>query len=329
MTGTRGAGIDAGGSPEDTADGPEVFEARALLPRLWADPVHMPEHLALFAHRHFASRAADRIARLRAARPDDDVGELERRVVGRAVRTTTVEGALTVGPFVLLVPVAFCGALLTQARMALELGAIAGLDPADDARAADLLVLQGVHPDAASAQAALTEARRASVKPSRAKLPRGTRWRTLKRMAVMLGILPVGEHQSRFRRVLAVAGAVAFFAITLFLPILTLPLLAMAYWRSTVELGVRAISYFDRSIDRTHGPAPSRARPLRSLGTAAMILVCVAAPAVLALVVVRAHPRFFGSRLLGVVLVLFALAALASVAWSIFGLLHRRVLGPR
>ncbi|MGR7001953.1 hypothetical protein ACU686_34540 [Yinghuangia aomiensis] len=82
---------------------------------------------------------------------------------------TVTEGAFVGGPFLVFIPVAFCAALLGQARMVLEIAALHGRDTRSDARAADPLVLQGAYPD--TLQAAPPWPRSAP-----GPRPRPTRW---------------------------------------------------------------------------------------------------------------------------------------------------------
>src|SRR5690242_9198471 len=107
-------------------DDAAVYEAPAVLRLLWADPQYMPEHLALWSLKHFGPRAATAVEKIRHSHPDADVGELEGRVIEHQTRVSMTEGALVGGPFILLIPVAFCAALLAQAQMTLELAALAG-----------------------------------------------------------------------------------------------------------------------------------------------------------------------------------------------------------
>ncbi|MFJ3788957.1 hypothetical protein [Kitasatospora sp. NPDC090091] len=118
-------------------------------------PSRLPETLAVFAVRHRGPRAARRIAALRAAHPDAAPDELVGLVVERGRRVSTSEGAFVGGPFLWLVPFAFCTALLAQGQLLLELAALAGRDPADRARIPELMVLQGAYPDVAIAERAL------------------------------------------------------------------------------------------------------------------------------------------------------------------------------
>src|SRR5690349_5866505 len=120
-----------------------VYEAPSVLRLLWADPQYMPEHLALWSLKYFGPRASSAVEALRRTRPDAGRGELEAMVIERQTRVSMTEGAFVGGPFLLLIPVAFCAALLAQAQMTLELAAVAGRRPDDEMRAADLLVVQG------------------------------------------------------------------------------------------------------------------------------------------------------------------------------------------
>ena len=52
-------------------------------------------------------------------------------MIARQTRVTVVEGAAVGGPFILLIPVAWCAALLAQAQMVFELAALAGYSATD------------------------------------------------------------------------------------------------------------------------------------------------------------------------------------------------------
>jgi hypothetical protein len=51
--------------------------------------------------------------------PGADSGELEAAVIQHQTRVWMTEGAFVGGPFIVLLPVAFCAAMLAQAQMAL------------------------------------------------------------------------------------------------------------------------------------------------------------------------------------------------------------------
>jgi hypothetical protein len=190
----------------------------------------MPEHLALWALKHLGPRAATAVARLESDAP-------ETAVIERQTRVAVAEGAVVGGPFIVLVPVAWCAALLAQAQLALELAALAGRDPTDQMRAADLLVLQRAYGSTEEARAALARVT--------AQAPGGSRVAMVKRMAYMLGL--IGGSDARPSRLRVVAGWVAVslvFLVGLLLPLVWVPYMAVWMRKSTLQLGARAQAYY-------------------------------------------------------------------------------------
>jgi hypothetical protein len=127
--------------------------------KLVADPGHAPELLALAAVRTIGPRAYDWARGVRQQYPaatDDAVARLAARQFTRFGNVGSVLGAVA-GSYA---PIALLGtAALTDAELILHVAAAYGLDPTDEARALDLLVLTRVHPDAESAAEALAAAR--------------------------------------------------------------------------------------------------------------------------------------------------------------------------
>ena len=162
---------DGSSRPEEDA----VFEPASVLRMLWADPQNMPEHLALWSLKEFGPRASSAVEKLRSSHPAAEPGELEQLVIERQTRVSMTEGAFVGGPFIVLLPVAFCAALLAQAQMAFELATLAGCAPNDGMRAADLLVLQGAYASTSDASAALAKMARDPKSREGKRLPRGTR----------------------------------------------------------------------------------------------------------------------------------------------------------
>ncbi|SCF46965.1 EcsC protein family protein [Micromonospora mirobrigensis] len=148
--------------PEMPASGrTREWELATLTGRLRDHPGFAPELLALAAVEALGPRARDWTQRLRAAYPQAESDALARLASRRFVRAAGVGGA---GAAVagLFAPVAELAAVLwTQANLVLHLAATYGRDPLDPERAVELLVLTQVHPDAASARAALDAARAA------------------------------------------------------------------------------------------------------------------------------------------------------------------------
>ncbi|MCF3106146.1 hypothetical protein IPZ58_31925 [Streptomyces roseoverticillatus] len=315
----NGGGRNPGESRPARTAGSATVEAQALLPMIWADPQHMPEQLAFFAVRRFGPRAAASVARRRQRRPAAGDDELRREAVTHGTHMTIADGAVLGGPFIVLMPVSFVAALLSQARMVLELAVLAGQDPRSEQRVADLLVLQDVYPSTEAAAEALSAVDR---RPpgGRGRIPRRTRWSLIVRMAAILGLVGGGGKQSTFQRVVSSAPIVVLFLVGMVLPLIWVPALAVIYRKNTLRLGVKAVQYY------TPGAAGEllrhRKRLTRVPGTAGLAAVL----RVLALAVVpfaaAAAAAFTGFRLAGgfwgtFLLVLVAVSLLAASLWFV------------
>ncbi|MEV4640372.1 hypothetical protein AB0J80_23795 [Actinoplanes sp. NPDC049548] len=132
------------------------FEAWA---RIIADPAHSPELLAVAAVQTIGPRAAEWAERTREAYPSATPDAIARLAVKQFTRFGSVNSvfAAVAGSYA---PLALLGAAaLTQAELALHVAAAYGVDPADPARAVDLLVLTRVHPEREDAEVALAATR--------------------------------------------------------------------------------------------------------------------------------------------------------------------------
>ncbi|MEU3983830.1 hypothetical protein AB0F77_27755 [Streptomyces sp. NPDC026672] len=212
------------------------------------------------------------------------------------------------GPFLVLIPVAFCAALLRQARTVLELAALDGRDPTASARAGELLVLQGVYEDTRQARDALARAGRAAVAPDAPA--RRKRWAILwdvtLRMAHLLGILaPADESQDTGRRVRRVAvkawrwlllGLV--FLVGLVAPLVWLPYLATIYRRADARLADRVLAYYFADTASAPPHRTSRFEPFEPEVPAAALraLLSLLVPLVLTAVTFLTGLRIAGSR---------------------------------
>ncbi|PYC68939.1 hypothetical protein C7C45_17385 [Micromonospora arborensis] len=133
-------------------------ELRAVAARVLDHPGFAPELLALAAVRSLGPGAAEWAERLRTRYPDASADGLARLATQRFVRSAGAGGA-TAALAGLFAPLAELASVLwTHANLVLHLAAAYGKDPADSARAVELLVLTQVHPDPASARAALAAA---------------------------------------------------------------------------------------------------------------------------------------------------------------------------
>ncbi|MBZ4324134.1 hypothetical protein, partial [Streptomyces huiliensis] len=247
------------------------MRAQALLPMIWADPRHMPEQLAFFAVRRFGPGAAASAHRRRQRAPSAGEDELRAAAIAHGTRLTMTDGAVLGGPFVVLMPASFVAALLAQAQMVLELAVLAGHDPCDERRVADLLVLQDVYPSTEEAVAALRTVER-HPPGGRGRIPRRTRWSLIVRMAGLLGIVGRGERRGWMRRVVSTAPVAALFLVGMALPLIWVPALAVIYRKNTLRLGAKAVRYYTPAAGGQPGGARGwRFRVPRTAGLAALL----------------------------------------------------------
>ncbi|GGY18650.1 hypothetical protein [Streptomyces tanashiensis] len=210
-----------------------------------AEPTRLPEALASFALRHLGPGAGPAVERLRSAHPEADAATLRSLVISRGRRRVVAEGAFVGGPFLVFIPVAFCGALLSQVRTVLEIAATEGRDPTDPERAAELLVLQGVYEDTSKARAALDAHSAAPrARPGRGRTSR--LWDLVMRMARLLGLLTPsgGEQTSRLSRVGQWVLVACVFLVGLVAPLVWLPYMAVSYNRATTRMMDRAVVFY-------------------------------------------------------------------------------------
>ncbi|GIJ79019.1 hypothetical protein SAMN05443287_10721 [Micromonospora phaseoli] len=151
---TGDGGADASGRTPES-------ELRMLVARVLDHPGFAPELLALTAVEALGPGAAQWARRLRQAYPEADSAGLARLASRRFVRQAGIGGATAALAGVFAPAVELTAVLWSQANLVLHLAAAYDRDPAHPDRAAELLVLTQVHPDRASAVAALAAARAA------------------------------------------------------------------------------------------------------------------------------------------------------------------------
>ncbi|MFJ5097993.1 hypothetical protein [Streptomyces sp. NPDC088557] len=290
---------------------PAAGLAGSLLGEIRARPGRLPESLASFALRHLGPGAGATVDRLRAARPGADDAALRALVVARGRRAVTAEGAFVGGPFLLFVPFAFCGALLSQARTVLELAAVEGRDPTDPERAAELLVLQGVYEDVPTARTSLAaipekdgpgdaegsgtgreaveadregvEGGREGVEGGAAAVRRGAAgpgrvavlFDLVMRMARLLGLLTPDASGGPLARLGRWALVGVVFLTGLVAPLVWLPYMAVAYLRATRRLMDRATVFYvgDRDLRAPRGLRMDPAVAVAALRAAGSLLL--------------------------------------------------------
>jgi hypothetical protein len=253
--------------------------------------------------------------------------ELEDAAIGRQTNVAMTEGAFVGGPFVVLIPIAFCAALLAQAQMVYELAGVAGEKPTDRARAVDLLRILGVYASAEEATAALARLPRDPAQREGKKLPRGTRWDMVRRMAYLLGVLGTDDGKSRTRAVLGWTGIGFLFLVGLVLPLVWVPYMAYSMRRSALRMGGRARAYYAGEQAAEPVVAVRQGERLRIGGTAAFarMAILVVLPIVAALVALATGFSLGGGNLIGALLLLLVVSAAVTLAWLGYrGWRHRR-----
>jgi hypothetical protein len=304
-----------------------VFEAPAVLRMLWADPQYMPEHLALWSLKRFGPRASSAVEKLRSSHPDGDQGELDRMVIERQTRISMTEGAFVGGPFIVLIPVAFCAALLAQAQMALELAALAGYAPSDQMRAADLLVLQGAYASTTEASAALAKVARDTHSREGKRLPRGSRMSMIKRMAYMLGVIGSSEEKrSRMATAFQIALITVVVLVGFVLPLIWVPVMGLAFRKSGIQMGERATEFYAQSRTSEAGVTVRKAETVRigmSAGLIRMALL-ILLPIAVAVIALLTGTEIGGGEWVSAGILLIAVSALATIAWFAYRWWRRR-----
>jgi hypothetical protein len=313
--------------PEEAA----VYEAPAVLRLLWADPQYMPEHIALWSLKYFGPRAGSAVSKLRDSHPGADSGELEAAVIQHQTRVSMTEGAFLGGPFIVLLPVAFCAAMLAQAQMTLELAALAGYAPDDEMRAADLLVIQGAYPSTTEASAALAKLTRDPKRREGKRLPRGSRINMVKRMAYMLGVLGSSDEEekpSRLRSVLQMGMLGVVFLVGLVLPLVWVPYMAHAFRKSGLQMGARATKFYAERRSEEAGVTVRKAPTVRIAMSAGVIrmLALIAVPVVVAVIAIFTGADIGTGKWLSAAIFLIVVSGLITLAWSGFHRWRRRRL---
>jgi hypothetical protein len=192
-----------------------------LVRALRADPDHAPELLMRFAVRRLGAPAARWAEEARARHPDATPAALAAGICDRTLWSSRLNGALAGTPFLIALIPAYVAVLWDEAWLVLRTAALFGHDVRAPGTTAELLVLRGIHPDVATAQAALDALER---RPER-RLAGGGRewWRLGRRVLVLAGFLdPPDDRAARpplVRRILVLAAAGVLYAITWLLPL--------------------------------------------------------------------------------------------------------------
>ena len=258
----------------------------SLLRGLRRDPGHASELILL----HVLAQVGPHVSGWREAlvrrHPEDSPEQLARLVIRRAAVHARRDGAVTGSSFYIGSPVAMASLYCRQVLLVLQIGALFGRAPTDPARAADILVFQGRHPDVATASAALRDA---GVTHARSHGPRPSLWtvagRTLRQVPGMVGI-----KVRKFRDAGLVNGIIsAAETLSYVVPVLSIPAWAAGNARATRKLGHAAVESYSTPLSPSQTsslPAgfilpPPISRTRRRLRAASGVVLC-AVPVLLA-----------------------------------------------
>jgi hypothetical protein len=180
--------------------------------------------------------------------------------------------------------------------------------------------MQRVYPSAEQAQAALGRVRWDLDRRQEANLPRGARWLTVKRMALLLGLLGSEEQRpSLIRTVLQWIFLGLVFLVSFVLPLVWAPYMAAAMRRSSLEIGDRAMRFYAHPASiAVPVPAPVRTAPalrVPIVGTVVRTLLLVVLPVVVALIALGFDVRPGSGKLLTAGLLFIAVSAVSTLAW--------------
>jgi len=237
------------------------------------------------------------------------------------------EGAFVGGPFIILIPIAFCAALPAQAQMAFELAAINGYSATDRMRASDLLVLQGSYPSTAEAAAALEKVTTDEQGDSR-RLQRGARWNMIKRMAFLLGLF-AAPGTPKPRLVVTIVRWIALgatFIVGLVLPLVWVPYMAISMRRAALQMGQRSTQFYAARRTDEAGVTVTRAPLTVNVGITAgllRMLLLIVAPILIALVALLTGTDIGSGKWLTALIGLLVFSVVVTIGWLAFRWLRR------
>jgi hypothetical protein len=204
--------------------------------------------------------------------PDESPERLSRRVLRKSVHVAYRGGVIAGSSFYVGMVPAVAMIYLDQLIVVLRIAAIYGRDPTASERCAEILVFQGNYNSTSAAMAALQQAvadKECGRSPERTTGIAGA----LRQVPLMIG-LQMRKFKTPLDVLIAVTEVVAFFV-----PVVSIPVWAVANARATRRLGRAAISFYSQPPTADTGavaialPDPITSRTRRRLGWAFVPLV--------------------------------------------------------
>ncbi len=230
-----------------------VFAAsRALVRLVHRDPEHVAERLTLFAIDHIADETERWAQSAGRRRPDTSAAELGEEQRLSTAQLARIDGAISGTPFFIALVPGYVSYLWQEMRMTMRIAALHGRDPRALATAGEMLALRGVHPDVASAEAALTHVKQTPV-PERPPRRRSLRtWvHSVYLVLVFGGFLSAAAAErpppgwlERLRSAASLLAAGAVWALTWIFPVTFMILMAWGCESHARQLGRRALVFY-------------------------------------------------------------------------------------
>jgi hypothetical protein len=208
-----------------------------LLTALRRDPGHASELAVLYALPELSPQVTRWWSIWSQGHPDDPPDELARRVLRESIHVASRGGIITGSSFYVGLVPAVTMIYFEQLVVILRIAAIYGRDPSASVRAAEILVFQGRYPSTAAAMAALQQMATGNQREKSSERTPGIAG-ALRQIPSMIG-LQMRNFKTPLDVLIGATEAIAFFV-----PVVSIPVWAVANVRATRRLGRAAISFY-------------------------------------------------------------------------------------
>jgi hypothetical protein len=223
--------------------------SREIVRVVYRDPEHVAERITLLLSDRLGASSRTWADAAREAHPDKPQAVIAEDLRQRSVRIARVDGAISGTPFFIALVPGYLTFLLQEMRMTLRTAALYDRDPGAMQTAAEMLALRGIHPDPASALAALE---RVSAAPMPDRVTERRSLRTWYRSGVLLlvfgGFMRMPEEHTGWRdwvntAIATVVGTVIWI-VTWILPLTFMMMMAWACESHARHLGRSTLVYY-------------------------------------------------------------------------------------
>jgi hypothetical protein len=236
------------------------------------DPGHVSELAVLYALPELSPHVKSWWPTWSQLHPDESPEQLSRRVLRESVHVAYRGGVIAGSSFYVGMVPAVAMIYLEQVLVVLRIAAIYGRDPGASERCAEILVFQGNYPSTSGATAALGHAVTGEKSERSSERTTGLAG-AVRQVPSMIG-LQMRKLKTPLDVLIAVTEVVAFFV-----PVVSIPVWAVANARATRRLGQAAINFYSQPPTADTGvvtitlPDPITPRTRRRLGWAFLPLV--------------------------------------------------------